>query len=110
MCKFIYQDLITKNRNFKNFFRIGDEQDNNFLYEITYGFMPRQFTNVPNDRYIYEQDEDITEMYFLLKGEWAVAFKCEINEQGIDLLSILNENDFEFKAPADMKTKGLVIA
>lgn len=38
--------------------------------------MPRQFKNTPEDRYMYEEESDVTEIYFILKGEWAVAFNC----------------------------------
>lgn len=41
MCKFLFEDVIAKNKNYKNFFRIGNERDANFVYKITYGFMPR---------------------------------------------------------------------
>lgn len=53
---------------------MGKEFDTNFLYEIAFGFMPRLFKNTAEDRYIYEEEIDVTEIYFILKGEWAIAF------------------------------------
>jgi hypothetical protein len=55
---------------------MGKEFDQNFLFEIALGFMPRQFKNTPEDRYMYEEESDVTEIYFIVKGEWAVAFNC----------------------------------
>jgi hypothetical protein len=36
--------------------------------------MPREFLDDPSDRYIYEEEGDVTEMYFIIKGEWCIAF------------------------------------
>jgi hypothetical protein len=73
MCKFLFQDIITLSA-FKSFFKMGREFDTNFLYEIAFGFMPRQFKNTAEDRYMYEEEVDVTEIYFILKGDWAIAF------------------------------------
>ena len=53
---------------------MGKEFDINFLYAIGFGFMPRLFKNSAEDRYLYEEELDVTEIYFILKGEWAISF------------------------------------
>ena len=53
---------------------MGKEFDTNFLYEIAFGFMPRSFKNNAEDRYLYEEEVDVTEIYFIWKGEWAIGF------------------------------------
>lgn len=40
MCKFLFHDIIDK-AAFKNFFKIGREFDDDFLYEVAFGFLPR---------------------------------------------------------------------
>jgi hypothetical protein len=42
---------------------------------VAFGFLPREFNNTAVDRYIYEEDQDVTEMYFITKGTWAICFK-----------------------------------
>lgn len=64
---------------FKSFFKIGDSFDSNFLYEIAFGFLPRQFKPTQEDRYMYEEEVDVTEIYFIIRGEWAIAFNSYFN-------------------------------
>ena len=59
---------------FRSFFKAGKEFDTNFLYEIAFGFMPRQFKNTAEERYMYEEEVDVTEIYYIIKGEYAIAF------------------------------------
>lgn len=73
MTRFLFADIINLTA-FRSFFKTGKEFDHNFLYEIAFGFMPRKFTNKAEDRYMYEEEGDVTEIYFILKGEWAIAF------------------------------------
>jgi hypothetical protein len=30
--------------------------------------------NTPEDRYMYEEEGDVSEIIFIISGEWAVAF------------------------------------
>ena len=40
--------------------------DENFLSDIALGMMPRRFlADNPNDRIIYEEDQEVAEMYFI---------------------------------------------
>jgi len=73
MCKFLFEDIIM-NPAFKSFFRPGREFDSNFVYEVSFGFMPRQFRNSKEDRYILEEEGDVTEIYFIVNGEWAIGY------------------------------------
>ncbi len=93
MCKFLFSDIISMNA-FKLFFKVGRDFDPNFIYEISFGFMPRLFKNTPEDRYIYEEEGDVTEIYFILKGEWGVAFNSFLPEH-IER----NELDEDLKGP-----------
>ena len=88
---------------------MGKEYDPNFLFEISFGFMPRQFKPTAEDRYMFEEEIDVTEIYFILKGTFAVAFNSF--NQSIDR-SLAEEvyEEQELKAPLDMKRKGHIIA
>jgi hypothetical protein len=80
MCKFLFQDIFELPA-FKSFFKMGREFDDNFVYEIAFGFMPRLFKNTPEDRYMLEEEENVTEIYFIIKGEWAIAYNSYLKPQ-----------------------------
>ena len=73
MCKFLFEDIIG-NPAFASFFRPGREFDTNFVYAVSFGFMPRRFKNSKEDRYILEEEGDVTEIYFIVNGEWAIGY------------------------------------
>ena len=73
MCAFLFEDIFKKTA-FQVFFRSGTEFDANFPFEVAFGFMPREFLDDPNDRYILEEEGDVTEIYFIMSGHWAVCF------------------------------------
>ena len=37
--------------------------------------MPREFLDDPNDRFMYEEEGDVTEIYFIIKGDWCIGFE-----------------------------------
>jgi hypothetical protein len=80
MCKFLFQDIFELPA-FKSFFKMGREFDDNFVYEIAFGFMPRLFKNTAEDRYMLEEEENVTEIYFIIKGEWAIAYNSYLKPQ-----------------------------
>ena len=99
MCKFLFQDIITLSA-FRTFFKMGREFDTNFLFEVAFGFMPRQFKNTAEDRYLYEEEVDVTEIYFILKGEWAIAFNSYFKLSDGQLTQSVSDEDL--KGPDDM--------
>jgi len=50
--------------------------------------MPRVFQDNPNDRYIFEEEGDVTEITFIMKGDWCVGFnshtKDDLSELGAE--------------------------
>jgi len=106
MCKFLFEDIIEK-AAFKSFFRAGREFDSNFVYEVAFGFMPRMFKNTKEDRFILEEEGDVTEIYFILNGDWAVGYNSfQANASTFNF-------DSEFDLPAgcdDLSEKGIMIA
>lgn len=43
--------------------------DQKFIYEISLGFLPRLFKEIdPIDKIICEEDQEVSEMYFVTKG------------------------------------------
>lgn len=65
MVQYMFDDVFYK---FKNFFLIAKHNDYKFLYDISFGFKPRQFS--PNNEFsiIYDEEEDVSEMYLITSG------------------------------------------
>lgn len=103
--KFLFNDIVDHNI-FRPFFRVGREFDANFIYEISFGFTPRQYKNSADDRYMFEEEGDVSEVIFIMSGEWAVAYNSYVKPQ--DIRSIVLFDDM--KAPEDMSALGYVIA
>ena len=101
----MYDDILGK-RAFKDFFAAGTDFDPNFSYEVSFGLIPREFLDTPEDRYIYEEENDVTEIYFIMKGEWAVAFDSftKFDDEGF------NFADETIMGTRDMTSKGIFIA
>jgi hypothetical protein len=38
------------------------------MSEISFGFMPRKFNDTGEDRIIYEEEQEVAEMYFIIQG------------------------------------------
>lgn len=49
--------------------------DANFLQEFGYGLMPRKFSTTELDRIIYDEEEDVIEMYFVTDGIIGIGFR-----------------------------------
>jgi hypothetical protein len=80
--------------------------DPNFIYQISFGFMPRRFINTYEDRYIYEEEGEVNEIYFILKGDWAVGFNSYLRPSDI----LAYDLDEDLKGPEDMTKLGYLIA
>ena len=51
------------------------------MYDIAFGFMPRKFDyNDKEDKVIYNEEEDVTEMYFIIEGVVGVGFNLFSNK------------------------------
>ena len=106
MTHFLFDDIITK-AAFRNFFRIGREFDSNFVYQVAFGFMPRQFDNNADDRFILNEEGDVTEIYFIVKGEWAIGYNShENNVKGF----IFDEAAEYLPGQDDIRDKKIMIA
>jgi hypothetical protein len=63
---YLFPDIFDLN---KRFFLSEFKRDSEFMYEISLGFLPRIFkSDDPVDRIICEEDQEVSEMYFVIKG------------------------------------------
>jgi hypothetical protein len=79
------------------------------MYEVSFGFMPRQFNNDPGDRYLLEEEGDATEIYFIMHGEWAICFDSYAKDD-LQGMSFGEDDTQDAHATPDMVKRGLIIA
>ncbi len=70
---YIFEDVFHK---FMHFFKTRERKESKFLYDISFGFMPRYFNpNIDNeDKIIYCEEDEVPEMYFCLEGKVGIGF------------------------------------
>ena len=62
MTNYLFDDILW---TFRHFFNTEDYKDTKFIYDITFGFMPRRFeANNAEDMVIYNEECEVAEMYF----------------------------------------------
>jgi len=73
--QYLFKDIFdTHQRFFKPKTRPTMRNDENFLSDIAKGMMPRRFqADHINDRIIYEEDQEVAEMYFVQSGFIGIA-------------------------------------
>lgn len=76
MIIYLFSDIFKNN---KRFFRVDSMQESKFLYLIAFGFMPRRFENTEEDQIIYDEEEEVPEMYFITSGEFGIGFSLNSN-------------------------------
>ena len=57
---------------------------------------------------MYEEEVDVTEIYFILKGDWAIAFNSYFRMNDCQLVQTMHDD--ELKGPEDMWNLGYLIA
>ena len=107
MTHFLFEDIITKPA-FLNFFRIGREFDSNFVYQVAFGFMPRRFEANSDDRFILNEEGDVTEIYFIIDGEWAIGYNS--HENNVKSFHLEDDEADYLHSPGDIRDKKIMIA
>lgn len=76
MAKYLFGDLFYK---FKRFFNADENRESKYLYDIAFGFMPRRFEPTEEDKIIYDEEDEVSEMYFILEGTIAIGYSLIAN-------------------------------
>jgi hypothetical protein len=69
---FLFDDIFY---NFRYFFNPMKHKDSNFLYDVAYGLMPRQFSDRPDENIILDEEEEVLEMYFIVSGSVGIGYQ-----------------------------------
>lgn len=95
MTEFLFRDLLHKPA-FRTFISGGQSMSDKFTYDLSFGFVPRFYAPNADERYLIEEESDVTEIYFIMKGEWAVAFNCFVPPEDADV-----QEEQQFKLGGD---------
>lgn len=70
MTNYLFEDIFYK---FRVFFNTQQNRESRFLYDVAFGFMPRKFEANETDQIIYDEEDEVPELYFILDGLVGVA-------------------------------------
>ena len=71
MMHYLFDDIIFK---FRNFFNTNENKDSKFLYDICFGLKPAKFDSTEHDQLILDEEDVVTDMYFIQSGEVSINF------------------------------------
>ena len=61
--------------NFRLFFNPIQNKDSKFLYDVSFGLKPRHFSKNEDECIIYDEEEQILEMYFIMSGTVGIGYQ-----------------------------------
>ena len=76
MTNYLFEDIFYK---FRMFFNTNENKESRFLYDVSFGFMPRRFENTDEDRIIYDEEDEVPEMYFIVDGVVGIGYSLIAN-------------------------------
>jgi len=91
---FLFDDVFYK---FRFFFNSQKHQDSKFLYDVAFGLKPRKFDPSEDDRLIYDEEDEVSEMYFVQEGTIGIGyylFAQGLSKKQYKLAIYMKENSF----------------
>jgi len=89
MINYLFQDHFYK---FRQFFNTFENRESEFLYDVAFGFMPRKFDE---NEIVYDEEDDVTEIYFIIEGTLGVGFRVPGTESNnIKLIKFFRDDSF----------------
>lgn len=76
MTDYLFKDLF---KDFRQFFNTNENRESRFLYDVSFGFMPRKFDVSEEDRVIYDEEDEVPEMYFIIEGSIGIGYSLIAN-------------------------------
>lgn len=68
---YLFQDIFS---TIHRFFGIIDLNQTKLLSDLSYGFLPRQFLANDEDRIIFDENQEVAELYFIQEGFIGIGF------------------------------------
>lgn len=66
--------MISTFTRFFDYTQSDKQQNINLLFQITQGFLPRRFLDNIYDHIIYDEDQEVDEMYFIQEGFIGIGY------------------------------------
>lgn len=51
-----------------------ENKDSKFIYDVCFGFKPAKFENVPHEQLILDEENEVTDLYFIQEGTVGIGF------------------------------------
>lgn len=71
LSNYLFNDIF---RSFRRFFELNTHCQMCLLSDITYGFQPRIFQPYDDDKIIYDENQEVAELYFIQEGFIGIGF------------------------------------
>ena len=71
LSNYLFNDIF---RAFRRFFELSTLDQRTMLSDISYGFMPRIFDPHDDDKIIYEENQEVSELFFIQEGFIGIGF------------------------------------
>lgn len=68
-----------------------------FLYDVAFGLIPRNFSDNEDSQIIYDEEEEVAEMYFIISGSVGIGyhlFASPLDKQRYRVARTLSRNEF----------------
>jgi potassium voltage-gated channel Eag-related subfamily H protein 8 len=94
MITYLFEDVFDK---FRFFFNTQKYKDSKFLYDISFGIKPRCFSHETSQRLIYDEEDEVSEMYFIMGGTVGIGyylFSQGLSKEQIKIGIFMKENTF----------------
>lgn len=79
MLHYLFDDIIYR---FRAFFQTQEKGNQRFLYDICFGLKPAKFDpNIEEDSLILNEEDEVSEMYFILEGSICIRYYLMTKEQ-----------------------------
>lgn len=62
MIHYLFDDIFYR---FRFFFNFQEYKDHKFLYDISFGLKPRKFEPTDDEKLIYDEEDEVSEMYLI---------------------------------------------
>lgn len=94
MIHYLFDDVFYK---FRFFFNYNKYKDSKFLYDISFGLKPRRFYPHEDEKVIYDEEDEVSEMYFIIEGCVGIGyylFSQGLSKQQYKIGILMKENNF----------------
>lgn len=68
---YLFDDIFYR---FRLFFNTQENKDSKFLYDVAFGLRPRKYDNSEEERLILDEEDEVSEMYFVQEGIIGIGF------------------------------------